>query len=67
MIFYDQLMATNLASAESLCRIIQAQEERYRDRLAGGSDSVADNHLYMGADMIRGCVCVSRQLADSVK
>eukprot|EP00959_Pyramimonas_sp_CCMP1952_P012890 272628-Pyramimonas_sp.AAC.1 len=35
MIFYDQLMVTNLASAESLCRAIQVQEERCRDRLAG--------------------------------
>ncbi|CAK0884122.1 unnamed protein product, partial [Prorocentrum cordatum] len=67
MVFYDQLMVTNLACAESLCRVIQVQEERYRDRLAGGSDSVADNHLYMGTDMIRGCVCVSPQLADFVK
>ena len=67
MIIYDQLMVTNLACAESLCRVIQVQEERYRDRLSGGAEGSTDNHLYMGTDTVRGCVCVSPQLADFVK
>ena len=62
---YDQLMVTNLASAESLCRIIQVQEERYRDQL-GGEDS-ENHHLYMGTDLTRGNVCVCPSLSDYVK
>ncbi|CAK0838131.1 unnamed protein product [Prorocentrum cordatum] len=67
MVMYDQLMVTNLACAESLCRVIQVQEGRYRGHLAGGAEGSNDNHLYMGTDTVRGCVCVSPQLAEFVK
>eukprot|EP00959_Pyramimonas_sp_CCMP1952_P072079 1505424-Pyramimonas_sp.AAC.1 len=67
MVMYDQLMVTNLACAESLCRVIQVQEERYRDCLAGGAEGSNVNHLYMGTDTVRVCVCVSPQLAEFVK
>ncbi|CAK0893446.1 unnamed protein product, partial [Prorocentrum cordatum] len=58
LICYDQCNGANLATVELLVRNIQVQQERYRDRSAGGSggggpDSV-DTHLYMGSELTRG-------------
>ncbi|CAK0865335.1 unnamed protein product, partial [Prorocentrum cordatum] len=58
LICYDQCNGANLAAVELLVRNIQVQQERYRDRSAGGSggggpDSV-DTHLYMGSELTRG-------------
>eukprot|EP00959_Pyramimonas_sp_CCMP1952_P383384 8033476-Pyramimonas_sp.AAC.1 len=61
---------------ERVCRMLEqmvmhdqpmVQEERYRDRLAGGTEGSNDNHLYIGADRVRGRVCANPQLAEFVK
>ena len=62
LLCFDQCNGAYLASAELLVRAIQVQQERYRDRSAGGSasggpDSV-DTHLFMGSELTRGNVCV---------
>ena len=62
LLCFDQCNGANLAAVELLVRTIQVQQERYRDRSAGGPasggpDSV-DTHLFMGSELTRGGVCV---------
>ena len=69
LLCFDQCNGGNLAAAELLARSIQVQQERYRDRSAGGSASSAgpesvDTHLYMGSEATRGNVCVCPLLQD---
>ncbi|CAK0801950.1 unnamed protein product [Prorocentrum cordatum] len=62
LLCFDQCNGANLAAAELLARTIQVQQERYRDRSAGGTASGShdnvDAHLFMGTELTRGGVCV---------
>ncbi|CAK0794172.1 unnamed protein product [Prorocentrum cordatum] len=61
LLCFDQCNGANLAAAELLARTTQVQQERYRDRSAGGTASVShdnvDAHLFMGSELTRGGVC----------
>lgn len=68
MVVYDQLMVTNLVACESMCRCMQSHEQRYRDRsVSSASESVVDNHLFLGTDMVRGNVMISPKLQEFFK
>ncbi|CAK0851969.1 unnamed protein product, partial [Prorocentrum cordatum] len=60
LLCFDQCNGANLAAAELLARTIQVQQERYRDRSAGGTASGGhdgvDAHLFMGSELTRGGV-----------
>ena len=69
MICYDQLDASENASAEIVARQVQMIEEKHRDSGAKGkanSSSTADSHLFMGTSAMRGGLCVSPALTERI-
>ena len=68
MVTFDQLSVGSLASAEFLCRQIQMQEERWRERANNAGDtagSLQDAHVYAGL-ATRGNICICPLLQEYV-
>ena len=62
MVCFDQLNVPDIAAAEMICRSIQVQEERWRERFVTNADESLDSHLFYGTSANRGNVCVHPQL-----
>ena len=59
---FDQVNVPNLASLEVICRDLQVQEERYRERVANPDQAGVDRHLFMSSGKVRGNLCICPDL-----
>ncbi|CAK0829782.1 unnamed protein product, partial [Prorocentrum cordatum] len=62
MVCFDQLNVLDIAAAEMICRSIQVQEGRWRERFVSSADESLDSYLFYGTSSNRGGVCVHPQL-----
>eukprot|EP00973_Karenia_brevis_P068955 9585451-Karenia_brevis.AAC.1 len=54
MISYDQLDASNLASAEVACRQIQFAEEKWKERVVGQQEEAVSSQFLFSGALTRG-------------